>query len=72
MANEPMNTRDPQALLDKLKTLSPERRAEVEAFVDFLRVQEQDRALSRSALRVAEPAFAEVWNNDEDAVYDRL
>lgn len=67
-----MNTRDPQALIEKLKTLSPERMAEVEDFVDFLRVREQDRALSRVATRVAEPAFAEVWDNDEDAVYDRL
>jgi hypothetical protein len=67
-----MNTRDPQALIFKLKTLSPERMAEVEDFVDFLREREQDRALARAATRVAEPAFAEIWDNDEDAVYDRL
>lgn len=67
-----MNTRDPQALIEKLKSLSPERMAEVEDFVDFLRVREQDRALARAATRVAEPAFAKVWDNDEDAVYDRL
>ncbi len=67
-----MNTRDPQALIEKLKTLSPERMAEVEDFVDFLRVREQDRALTRAATRIAEPAFAEVWDNDEDAAYDRL
>jgi len=67
-----MNTRDTRALLEKLKALSPERMAEVEDFVDFLRSREQERALVRAAARVAEPAFREVWDNDEDAVYDRL
>jgi hypothetical protein len=67
-----MNTRDPQALIEKLKALSPERVAEVEDFVDFLRTREQERALARAAAYVAEPTFATVWDNDEDAVYDRL
>jgi hypothetical protein len=67
-----MNTRDPQALIEKLKSLSPERVAEVEDFVDFLRTREQERAVLRAAARVAEPAFAGVWENDEDAAYDRL
>jgi len=67
-----VNTRDPQALLEKLKALSPERMAEVEDFVDFLRVREQDRALAGAATRITEPTFVEVWDNDEDAAYDRL
>jgi hypothetical protein len=67
-----MNTRDPQSLIDKLKTLSPDRVAEVEDFVDFLRSRERERALMRAATRFAEPAFAAVWDNDEDAAYDRL
>jgi len=67
-----MNTRDPQSLIEKLKALSPDRVAEVEDFVDFLRAREQERTLVRAATRVAEPAFREVWDNDEDAVYDRL
>jgi hypothetical protein len=46
--------------------------AEVEDFIDFLRSREQERALVRAATLVAEPAFREVWDNDEDAVYDRL
>ena len=33
-----MNTRDPQALLEKLTRLPRERVAEVEDFVDFLQV----------------------------------
>jgi len=67
-----MNSRDHQALIEKLNALSPERVAEVEDFVDFLRTREQERGLLRAATRVAEPAFAGVWDNDEDAAYDRL
>ena len=37
-----MNTRDPQALLEKLKLLPPQRMAEVEAFVDFLRTRDEE------------------------------
>lgn len=65
-----MGTRDQQALIEKLKALSPESMAEVEDFVDFLRAR--DGGLTRAATRVAEPAFAKVWNNDEDAVYNKL
>ncbi len=67
-----MNTRDPQALIEKLKHLPPERVAEVEDFVDFLRSRDEERALQRAAMRAAEPAFAEVWENDDDAAYDKL
>lgn len=67
-----MNTRDPQALIEKLKSLPPERVAEVEDFVDFLRTRDEERALARAATRAAEPAFAKHWNNDDDAAYDTL
>lgn len=67
-----MSSRDPQALLEKLKALSPERVAEVENFVDFLRTREEERALERTATRAAEPAFAGIWENDADAAYDKL
>ena len=67
-----MNTRDPNALIEKLKHLPPERVAEVEDFVDFLRSRDKERALERAATRAAEPAFARVWENDADADYDRL
>lgn len=67
-----MNTRDPQALIEKLKALPPERVAEVEDFVDFLRTRDAGRAAVRAAMRAAEPAFAKVWQNEDDAAYDKL
>ncbi len=67
-----MNARDAHSLIEKLRTLPPQRQAEVEDFVDFLRSREDDRQLVTAAAKTAEPAFAQVWNNDDDAEYDRL
>jgi hypothetical protein len=67
-----MNTRDPLSLIAKLKNLPPERVAEVEDFVDFLRTRDEERSLESAATRAAEPAFAKIWDNDADAAYDKL
>jgi len=61
-----------QALIEKIQALPPERLVEVEDFVDFIRLREQQRALTRDAAAASAPAFAEVWNNPEDDVYDAL
>ena len=63
---------DPKALIDKIAALPRERIAEVEDFVDFLRLRDQDRALSRAAAAASAPAFAAVWENPEDDVYDAV
>lgn len=67
-----MNTHNEQTLLEKLKALPPERVAEVEDFVDFLRMRGETRQLTHAASRAAEPAFQKVWDNSDDAAYDRL
>ncbi|MGH8226495.1 MAG: toxin-antitoxin system, antitoxin component, Xre family protein [Steroidobacteraceae bacterium] len=59
-------------LLEKLRDLPPERRAEVEDFIDFLQNLEADQSLARSATQTSEPAFKAVWDNPDDAEYDRL
>ena len=61
-----------QSLIEKIRQLPPQRLAEVEDFVDFLRAREQERALVHAAARASEPAFAKVWENQEDEVYDAL
>lgn len=67
-----MNARDTRSLLEKLKSLPPQRQAEVEDFVDFLRSRDEDRHLATVAAKTSEPAFAAIWDNDDDAEYDRL
>ncbi len=61
-----------QALFDKIKQLPPQRMAEVEDFVDFLRAREDEQRLTHAAAKASEVSFAQVWANDEDAAYDRM
>ncbi len=64
-----------QVLIEKIKQLPPQRMAEVEDFVDFLRAKEareEDQRLTQSATKASEASFAGVWDNDEDAAYDRM
>jgi hypothetical protein len=61
-----------QNLIEKIKTLPAERIAEVEDFVDFIRLREQERSLTRAAAETSVQAFAAVWNNPDDDVYDAL
>ena len=63
-----------QHIIRKLALLTPEHRAEAEDFIDFLR-QRQSRsndALARDFTYASEKSFAEVWDNEEDAIYDDL
>lgn len=60
-----------ERLLEKIESLPPERVAEVEDFVDFLHEREE-RRLVQAAARASEPAFAKVWDNPDDAAYDKL
>ena len=61
-----------QALMEKIESLPAERIAEIEDFVDFIREREQERSIVRAAGATSAPAFAAVWNNPEDDVYDAL
>ncbi len=60
------------ALIEKIKQLPPQRLAEVEDFVDFLRTREDEQRLTQAAARASEASFGGVWNNDEDSAYDRM
>ncbi|MDD2686203.1 MAG: hypothetical protein PHY62_08610 [Gallionella sp.] len=66
-----MNTAE-HLLIEKILQLPPTRLAEVTDFVDFLRSRENDRALVQASTQTVEASFAAVWNNDADAVYDKL
>jgi hypothetical protein len=62
-----------QAILEKLRHLAPEQVEEVEQFVDVLTQRQADeRRLSHAVSQLAAPAFARVWDNPDDADYDRL
>jgi hypothetical protein len=61
-----------RTLIEKVQSLPPERVEQVEDFVDFLRVRDEDRALENAALRRAKDPFRKVWDNPDDAECDRL
>jgi len=63
---------DTKTLIEKIEALPAERIAEIEDFVDFIRAREQERSLTRAAAAASAPAFAAVWSNPEDDVYDAL
>jgi hypothetical protein len=63
---------DAKSLIEKIQALPADRIAEVEDFVDFIRLREQERGLVRAAAATSAPAFAAIWNNPDDAAYDAL
>jgi hypothetical protein len=68
--SEPRSAED--NLFEKIRSLPPERVAEVEDFVDFLRARNEEARLGKAAAKSSEPAFQRVWDNPADADYDRL
>jgi hypothetical protein len=63
---------DSRTLIEKIEALPAERIAEIEDFVDFISLREQERTLTAAAAAASAPAFAAVWNNPEDDIYDAL
>ena len=66
-------TRDlEQGILEKIRSLPPEKICQVEDFIDFVIQRGEDRLLTRAASALSESSFQKVWDNPEDAEYDRL
>ncbi|GKT11035.1 hypothetical protein [Desulforhabdus sp. TSK] len=61
-----------QILIKKIRALPFDKFAEVEDFVDFLHQRDEENRLRKSAARLSQKAFQKVWDNPEDADYDRL
>jgi replicative DNA helicase len=61
-----------QALVTKIRALPPERVAEIEDFVDFVSERSSDRKLVEAATKLSEESFRAIWDNPDDADYDRL
>ena len=61
-----------QDLMEKIRRLPEDKLAEVEDFVDFLRQRQEERRLAQAVTGASEAAFAKVWDNPDDAAYDRL
>ena len=60
-----------KSLIDKIRSLPPEKLVEVEDFVDFLTMRDEDRLVTHAATKLSEDSFRQVWDNP-DAECDRL
>lgn len=60
-----------QRLINKIGALPKRLIVEVEDFVDIVSSGESDKVRD-AALAISTPAFAAIWNNPEDDVYDAL
>ena len=69
--NTPKNDQE-RIIIEKIRTLSPDKVAQVVDFVDFISQRDLDRRLIRAGNKLADDAFKKVWDNTEDEVYDRL
>ena len=64
-----------QKLIEEIHQLPPEKVSEVLDFVEFLAQKHREqgeRQLTHTATQLSQGAFAAVWNNPDDAVYDNL
>jgi len=59
-------------MLEKLQRLPPDRIVEVEDFIDFLVNRDADRPLVKAAQAMTANSLKLVWDNADDAEYDRL
>jgi len=67
-----MNLMSDQTLIEKIRGLPPEKVAKVEEFVDLLRQSDDERQLTAAMMKLSQDAFARIWDNLDDAEYDRL
>lgn len=61
-----------EQVIEKLQALAPDRVNEVEDFIDFLSQRDAERGLTRAAMAATEPTLNAIWDNPDDAEYDRL
>jgi hypothetical protein len=64
--------KDTQHLIEKIQALPPDRIAEIEDFVEFIRLREQERTLTRAAAAASNTVFGAIWSNPDDDAYDAV
>ena len=67
-----VQTQQIEHLANKLQTLSQKRITEVEDFIDFLRQRDENQQLTQLAMKASQSTLNTIWDNTDDAEYDRL
>jgi 16S rRNA G527 N7-methylase RsmG len=61
-----------QRLIGKIRQLVPEQVVLVERFIDSLSQKNQEYNLTLAATKLSEPVLQTIWDNPDDAEYDKL
>ncbi|MEH1901185.1 MAG: toxin-antitoxin system, antitoxin component, Xre family protein [Nostoc sp.] len=61
-----------QRLLEKIQKLPPEQVLLVEDLIDSLVQQNTDHSLTFGAAKISETVLLKIWDNPDDAEYDKL
>ncbi|KOP25630.1 toxin-antitoxin system, antitoxin component, Xre family protein [Hapalosiphon sp. MRB220] len=61
-----------QRLIDKIRQLVPEQVVLVERFIDSLSQNNEEDYLTLAATKLSEPVLQKIWDNPDDAEYDKL
>lgn len=61
-----------ELLYKKIKRLPDKFIPDVFSYILFLESRDESNSFTKSAQAVSEKSFAKVWDNDEDAVYDKF
>ncbi|MDF5736773.1 MULTISPECIES: toxin-antitoxin system, antitoxin component, Xre family protein [unclassified Nostoc] len=61
-----------QRLLEKIQKLPPEQVLLVEDLIDSLVQQNTDHSLTFAAAKISETVLLKIWDNPDDAEYDKL
>jgi hypothetical protein len=61
-----------QRLIGKIRQLVPEQIVLVENFIDSLYQQDTESSLTLAAAKLSEPSLQKIWDNPDDAEYDKL
>lgn len=61
-----------QDLINRIQALPADKIAEVEDFVEFLSLKVEEQRAAAAVAQLSEQAFSKVWDNPDDAEYDKL
>ncbi len=67
-----MQAQQIEQVVQKLQALTTNRINEVEDFIDFLNQRDIEQQLTQSVMAITEPTLNAIWDNSDDAEYDRL
>ena len=61
-----------EKLKQEIDELSEDTAEEVFYFVKFIETEKEKKMFNRIAQKTSEPSFIKIWDNPEDAAYDKL